>query len=149
MSGWNIRGFFSKNKNGRVSEVVVPFIDAPVHEVLVPESDVHIFAISHPEHLSLIETPLASEDHIANGHHSHPEIKSSHVTEQEITHGSDASDHSVEKRERDPEEPVLKRAHEASTIQLFFDLYFVANLTTFSGQHEIHNWDGMLGPPSA
>ena len=53
-------------------------------------------------------------------------------------HGS-GSETSLEKDHEivDPEEPILKRAHEASTIQLFYDLFFVANLTTFTQVHEI------------
>ncbi|KAF2756861.1 hypothetical protein EJ05DRAFT_440491 [Pseudovirgaria hyperparasitica] len=31
--------------------------------------------------------------------------------------------------------------HEASTIELFFDLFFVANLATFTDYHAITNWD--------
>jgi len=33
--------------------------------------------------------------------------------------------------------PLFKQRSEASTIELFFDLFFVANLTVFSLDHEI------------
>ena len=36
-------------------------------------------------------------------------------------------------------DPPLKRPHESSTIQLFYDLFFVANLTTFTSVHEIND----------
>jgi hypothetical protein len=36
-----------------------------------------------------------------------------------------------------PDEPRLRYEHESSTIQLFYDLFFVANLTTFTGKHEV------------
>ena len=116
--------------------------------VIVPDEDVRIFGISHPEHLTLIETPLASKDDIAHGHHGHHAPKTVEAGESE--EGSDSHSHtsesSLEKRLNDPQEPILKRAHEAPTIQLFFDLYFVANLTVFSSQHEIHSWEGNVPP---
>lgn len=33
--------------------------------------------------------------------------------------------------------PPFKHRHESSTIELFYDLFFVANLTSFSRNHEI------------
>lgn len=38
--------------------------------------------------------------------------------------------------------PVFKRHHESSTIELFYDLFFVANLTTFTSNHEITTVQG-------
>lgn len=111
--------------------------------VIVPDKDVRIFGISHPHHLTLIETPLASKDDLAHAHHGHHEAKTGEEGESEERNNSDSSDTSLEKPLEKPEGPVLKRAHEAPTIQLFFDLYFVANLTVFSSQHEIHSWEGM------
>ena len=134
--GWDIRRLFA---GVRVRETNIPILNAPVHEVIVPQEDVEHFAITHPRHLGLIETPLAGEDDHDHNHQSHLELKSPRTA---IRHDSDASSHSA-KHQTVPGEPVLKRAHEASTIQLFFDLFFVANLTTFSGQHEIHDWNGM------
>jgi hypothetical protein len=124
-----------------IHEIPVPIVNEPVHKVMVPDEDLHIFGISHPGHVHLIQSPLATEEDLSHGHHSHPEVKgATHtVTEHDASH---SSTHSTEKRERHPDEPILKRAHEAPTIQLFFDLYFVANLTTFSGQHEIHDGNG-------
>lgn len=114
----------------------------PMHEVIVPEQDQHTFAISHPDHLKLYVSPLAlQKDRHYVGHiHEH-----SHGNAHEVTHDhgstSSRSGHGVPEIE-DPDTPVLKRAHEASTIQLFFDLFFVANLTTFTSIHEVDNWTG-------
>lgn len=107
-----------------------------IHELIVPEEDFHIFAISHPDHLKLYASPLADQDthHLGHSHH-------------DDSHAHSNSDHGVPVLENpDPDVPVLKRAHEASTIQLFFDLFFVANLTTFTSLHEVHNWDGGFCP---
>ena len=35
--------------------------------------------------------------------------------------------------------PVFKKHHEASSIELFYDLFFVANLATFTANHEIED----------
>lgn len=35
--------------------------------------------------------------------------------------------------------PIFKHHHEASTIELFYDLFFVANLSVFTLNHEIIN----------
>ena len=104
-----------------------------VHQVIVPEEDHHTFSISHPQHLRLIASPLAGEDD-AHDSHGHPAVA-------QETH-RDSTSSEEEKQKQDPDVPVLKRAHEASTIQLFFDLFFVANLTTFTTIHEIDDWEG-------
>ena len=123
-----------------IHEIPVPLVGEPVHKVMVPEEDLRHFGIYHPHHVSLISSPLASAEDMAHGHHTHADGKGGSDHDHEDESGS--STHSTEKRERLPDEPVLKRPHEAPTIQLFFDLYFVANLTTFSGQHEIHDTGG-------
>jgi hypothetical protein len=40
--------------------------------------------------------------------------------------------------------PIFKPHHESSTIELFYDLFFVANLTTFTKNHEITSGEGKL-----
>ena len=40
--------------------------------------------------------------------------------------------------------PISKAHHESSTVELFYDLFFVANLTTFTANHEIRNTDSEL-----
>jgi hypothetical protein len=37
----------------------------------------------------------------------------------------------------DSELPVFKHHKESSTVELFYDLFFVANLATFTANHEI------------
>lgn len=44
--------------------------------------------------------------------------------------------------ERDGNPPHLYRRSDATPIELFFDLFFVANLSTFTATHEINNMDG-------
>ena len=48
--------------------------------------------------------------------------------------------------EYDPDQPQLRYETESSTIQLFYDLFFVANLTTFTGRHEVTD-GGSKFPP--
>ena len=37
----------------------------------------------------------------------------------------------------DPDHPPFRHRHESSTVELFYDLFFVANLVTFTANHEI------------
>lgn len=48
----------------------------------------------------------------------------------------DGSDHHSQR-------PIYKRRTEANSTELFFDLFFVANLTVFSGQHEVDDGESM------
>lgn len=127
-------------------------ISGPLRNVVVPDEDMHIIGVSHPKHLSLIATPLATAEDIYHDKHSHPddtlhETHGSAPTTDSATAPApkpiiNRSDTiiSASGARYHPHEPVLKRAHEASTIQLFFDLFFVANLTTFSTIHEVDTW---------
>ena len=111
-----------------------------VHHVLVADDeDETIFRITHPKHLSWFASPLVDERAAAGHSHEHGDVflKHPHSSVNE-THGSSTPENEKEHEQyEDPEEPVLKRAHESSTIQLFYDLFFVANLTTFTALHEI------------
>ena len=40
---------------------------------------------------------------------------------------------------------VFSQRHEANSIELFFDLFFVANLATFTAYHSITDGDYLLG----
>ncbi|MCJ1286023.1 hypothetical protein MMC26_005365 [Xylographa opegraphella] len=114
----------------------------PMHDVIVPEEDHRTFAISHPDHLKLYASPLATQEdmhhvgHIHDNGHGEPHEHNSHHNH---SISSSSTEHAVPDM-KDPDVPILKRAHEASTIQLFFDLFFVANLTTFTSLHEINTW---------
>ncbi|MFI5420433.1 MAG: low temperature requirement protein A [Nitrososphaerales archaeon] len=43
----------------------------------------------------------------------------------------------------DPDLPPFKHRHESSTVELFYDLFFVANLATFTANHEIVDADSL------
>ncbi|KAJ4368889.1 hypothetical protein N0V83_005971 [Neocucurbitaria cava] len=45
----------------------------------------------------------------------------------------------------DHENLVFAQRHEANSIELFFDLFFVANLATFTAYHSITDYDYLLG----
>ena len=115
-----------------------------MHDVIVPEEDHRTFAISHPDHLKLYASPLATQEdmhnvgHIHDNSHGEPHLNESHHNH---SVSSSSTEHAAPEM-MDPDVPILKRAHEASTIQLFFDLFFVANLTTFTSLHEIDTWTG-------
>ncbi|MCJ1280918.1 hypothetical protein MMC26_000236 [Xylographa opegraphella] len=111
-----------------------------IHHVLVADDeDETTFTITHPKHLTWFASPLVDERTAARHNREHGEafLKYPHSSVHE-THGSNTPDNEKEpEQDGHPEEPVLKRAHESSTIQLFYDLFFVANLTTFTALHEI------------
>lgn len=46
--------------------------------------------------------------------------------------------------------PIFRETEEASSIELFYDLFFVANLSSFTGLHKIDDAAGMsiVPPPS-
>lgn len=47
--------------------------------------------------------------------------------------------------EEDGDPPHLYRNSDATPVELFFDLFFVANLSTFTATHEINNVEGIAG----
>ena len=118
---------------------------ASLQDVLVAEEDETTFSLSHPRHVPLFASPLETAKHDYRA--AHPDTLLKHPQHAvKSLHGdvSPPSSH-YEKHDRhdDPDEPKLKRAHEASVIQLFYDLFFVANLTTFTKVHEINNSESM------
>ena len=82
-------------------------------KVLTEDQDIDTFSLSRPKHVPLWVSPL--EEHGQGEQEEH----------------------------FDSGEPVLKTAHESSVIQLFYDLFFVANLTTFTAVHEVNDLDSM------
>ena len=69
-------------------------------------------------------TPI---DDGSTGHHEHHDDGDSETQSWEEKHGvADGY-------------PRLHKAHEAPVIQLFYDLFFVANLTTFTSVHEVND----------
>ncbi|CAO2651043.1 Nn.00g093400.m01.CDS01 [Neocucurbitaria sp. VM-36] len=67
-----------------------------------------------------------AEKHLKRLHHTTPLIESPLV----------GADH---------ENLVFSQRHEANSIELFFDLFFVANLATFTAYHSITDYDYLLG----
>jgi hypothetical protein len=98
----------------------------------------------HPRRVPLISNPLKGvEEEHGHGHAPvapHPPLKHADSSD-----GSD-DEHPEKGQEFDPHdhEPVLRYHHESPTIQLFYDLFFVANITTFTSQHEVSNVNGKL-----
>ncbi|MCJ1312844.1 hypothetical protein MMC25_006520 [Agyrium rufum] len=123
-------------------------------EVLTKEEDLQSFAISHPKHVPLWSNPLKEEKE-----EEHAEPQSYHGTplandaQKQLQGTVDSAGSSLKpeqaldsagymshhEKHLDPEEPVLKPAHESTVIQLFYDLFFVANLTAFTSKHEVDN----------
>ncbi|MCJ1380883.1 hypothetical protein MMC17_003992 [Xylographa soralifera] len=109
-----------------------------VSDVLVANHDRTAFSTAHPKHLPLLASPVEVEGELNEQEkpiHRQRELRHTvHEGTQQYTppgrHGgsSHASD-----------ELVLHHNHESSVIQLFFDLFFVANLTAFTSAHEINN----------
>ena len=71
-------------------------------------------------------TPVQSDDGVDEHHHHHDD-SSSETQSWEEKHGVEDG------------YPRLHKAHEAPVIQLFYDLFFVANLTTFTSVHEVND----------
>lgn len=119
-----------------------------VEKVLVAEQDHSTFTIAHPKSLALFASPLIADrekyerDH-AQPHHAVKRQPLASVREEysqeRRNYSLPTSQQEVASSTFDPEEPVLHHAHESSTIQLFYDLFFVANLTTFTAKREIND----------
>jgi hypothetical protein len=94
------------------------------------DDDFTTFIITQPKRLAWFSTPVADKD-ASHNHQAHHEDDSASIASSIRT--AKHEKHAVDG------EPVLKRAHESSVIQLFYDLFFVANLTTFTGVHEVND----------
>jgi Bacterial low temperature requirement A protein (LtrA) len=79
-----------------------------------------------------IASPLAQR---ATGQNAGSEETESHATERVVEFNE--SQHELHNSHPGVEEPVFREHHESSTVELFFDLFFVANLATFTANHEI------------
>ncbi|MCJ1337622.1 hypothetical protein MMC09_002904 [Bachmanniomyces sp. S44760] len=108
-----------------------------IQDLLTAEETPTTFALSHPKHVPFIASPLISPETQHLNHHGEPTKMASAAISS--TDGFESPELSHNEKDDDPEEPKLKRAHESSVIQLFYDLFFVANLTTFTSAHEINS----------
>ena len=89
--------------------------------------------------LPFIASPLQGEGEEEHGHgHSHDQHP---YTQAEESKGLAHED--VAPIVQD-DLPVFRSKEEASTIELFYDLFFVANLTSFTNVHPIADHKGML-----
>lgn len=73
------------------------------------------------KHIPWISSPLQNH---ASSDDPHSTDSSSPLDPEAQSHGKDKL-------------PRFKQRHESSTIELFYDLFFVANLATFTNNHEI------------
>lgn len=78
-----------------------------------------------------IASPLAQEV----PEHSNPHVEKTHTTERIVEFNE--NQHDLHRTPSSPDEPIFREHHESSTVELFFDLFFVANLATFTANHEI------------
>ena len=107
-----------------------PVLRGP-EKLICSEGDVVTFHLTHERDLPLFANPLASEAE----RKQHEEEESESV----LKHGDDQSSQWLSYADLSKGDPPLKRPHESSTVQLFYDLFFVANLTTFTNVHEIND----------
>ena len=128
----NIRQLFRRSRGKSLADDDDMSVSTARESIVVPKK--------HPEYLRLLISPLAGEGDDEHGGHNDHHAPADHHGEKR---GSSASVDSLATLAPHPDEPRLKMPHEAPTIELFYDLYFVANLTVFSSQHEIHSWSAL------
>ena len=88
------------------------------------------------KHTPWIDSPLeASADSHDSGASTPPENEHEVKSPRQKTHALKFS--LPHHHHPDPDHPPFKHRHESSTVELFYDLFFVANLATFTANHEI------------
>ena len=113
-------------------------------QILVSDQDVTVFTIAHPKRLPWFASPLKAAGTNEHGQPVASESASFEALpsiEQDAAEKNGVQVHGHQKHhyiKRD-DEPELRTAHESSVIQLFYDLFFVANLTTFTSVHEVND----------
>ncbi|MCJ1402513.1 hypothetical protein MMC11_005733 [Xylographa trunciseda] len=120
-----------------------------VQQVFITEKDETSFPHRKPKYTPLIKSPLKQNKH----HHRHLGHGKTLFASVNATHeGTDTQQEALDEEEDEEEreielledgEPELHRARETSVVQLFYDLFFVANLTTFTSVHEISDTDSL------
>jgi hypothetical protein len=81
------------------------------------------------KHTPWISSPL---DHKAVKVHDGPHEETKMNAEEHVIEFDETRLHLT-----DSDAPMFKHHHEATSIELFYDLFFVANLATFTANHEI------------
>jgi hypothetical protein len=101
------------------------------------------FDLVHPRRVPLIKSPLKGLEEESHGHGHAAAHEKTPPPPRKQSESSDASDDEIaEKGVSHHLEPELRYHHESPAIQLFYDLFFVANITTFTSQHEVNNSNG-------
>jgi hypothetical protein len=122
---------------------------ASLGDALTADLDVAKFGFLHPKHVPLIKSPLVHGDQPQESEQtpeSNPQ-KETRTTVQSTNGGhSPPLHHHTSPFEYDPDQPQLRYETESSTIQLFYDLFFVANLTTFTGKHDVTDGGSKFQP---
>lgn len=96
----------------------------------------------HYHALPIIASPLQGEGEEEEHGHGHGHGHEEHTYTQPAENKGLAHDE-VSSSDQD-DVPVFRPKEEASTIELFYDLFFVANLTSFTNVHPIADKKGML-----
>ena len=136
-----------------------PRILTTIGQVLTADLDESKFHFLHPRRIPWIQSPLKDgtdeEDGEGSGAELAPEETRESVPEAkptvDVVVKKDGHEHhhfGPDPFELAPDEPPLRYQTESSTIQLFYDLFFVANLTTFTARHEVSNGESMSSSPS-
>lgn len=100
--------------------------------------------------LSLVKSPLRAP---SEKEHLLPEGSSDEErAPQQLKHirqtATNTSDLPLETNDEElHESPAFRRHAEATSNELFYDLFFVANLTTFASNHEINSHQGEIRVP--
>ena len=138
-----------------VNKLALPSIPS-FSKVLTEDQDIDVFSQSRPKQVPLWVSPLEKHNQGEQGK-ARSDLRQASEG-QSLEYGPQqglspsangpeipgAISHARHLKNRfDSEEPILKTAHESSVIQLFYDLFFVANLTTFTAIHEVTDADSM------
>ena len=116
-----------------------------VQQVFIVEKDETRFPYKRPKNTPLFKSPLQQDQN----HRYHGPGKTRPALSGAVDGGPETQREENEQEEEEEQEieiledgePQLHRARETSVVQLFYDLFFVANLTTFTGVHEINDSD--------
>ena len=112
--------------------------------LLVASNDVTKIGLAHHHEVHWFSTPVEPKEEIGR----HGSVDSDAEEIYKIKEGHDDHGHGhhgpFHNEDIPEDEPWLKRPHEPASIGLFYDLFFVANLCTFTHVHEINDSSGMF-----
>jgi hypothetical protein len=142
-----------------------PTLLTTVSKFFTADLDDNKFHFMHPRRIHLIQNPVDAddEDNTDGGSgggegagaelapeesREAPQPEAKAATTAVKKHGGKAHSHHFhfgpDPFELGPDDPPLRYQTESSTIQLFYDLFFVANLTTFTAKNEVSNGSSRL-----